>query len=576
MPELVRASGCDNTQRRGDVVFVHGLNGDPRDYWGVPSSHWPAWLGEELPDVGVWSLGYENAAFKPRWFSVLRFIFGRGFAMPLEFRARNVLLRFEVERIGEKPLIFITHSMGGLLVKQLLRTANESHPSSPWKQLLENTKGVCFIGTPHIGADLAKWVSYFGKLLGTTVAVADLSPHLPLLIGLNSWYRDFVHPRNVQTLTFFETRPLGPGGLVVEPGDADPGVPLAGFYPLDDDHRSICKPKSKQAEIHLKTLGFVRDCLNFQDAHPVGPEPVTRWAGQPFDVCRPWNVPHPRNPFFTGRVKVVADLRKKFAKQRKAATQAISGLGGSGKTQVAVEYAYRYRDKYKAVLWLNAESTLDLKAGFSEIARLMRLPHAEHEPDEAVLAGKQWLVTESSWLLVFDNADDPELLRPFLPDAEHGHILVTSRAQDFQNLGVLSPIELEQMTLEDATAFLLRRCDREKVDAKEQDAAERLARELDGLPLALEQAAAYIAAGSGVTFQSYLQSYRSEGLKRLEARHPVLGNYPWSVVSTWVANFESGARGIADRRRCVMAQCLPRARCHSIRALGRGSFGIWA
>ena len=181
MPELVRVNGCNNPRRRGDVVFVHGLNGDPRDYWGAPGSHWPAWLGEDLPDVGVWSLGYENAAFKPRWFSILRFFSGRGFAMPLLDRAESVLLKFDVEGIGKKPVVFITHSMGGLLVKQLLRSANESLARSESKILLENTKGVCFIATPHIGADLAKWVTYFRTLLGTNVSVDELRPHEPLL-----------------------------------------------------------------------------------------------------------------------------------------------------------------------------------------------------------------------------------------------------------------------------------------------------------------------------------------------------------------------------------------------------------
>ena len=82
-----------------------------------------------------------------------------------------------------------------------------------------------------------------------------------------------------------------------------------------------------------------------------------------------WTVPYPRNEFFEGREAVIADLRKHLTRRRKAAlAQAITGLGGIGKTQTAVEYAYRYRDKYKAVLWLNAESTLGLKTGSAELA----------------------------------------------------------------------------------------------------------------------------------------------------------------------------------------------------------------
>jgi tetratricopeptide (TPR) repeat protein len=256
-------------------------------------------------------------------------------------------------------------------------------------------------------------------------------------------------------------------------------------------------------------------------------------------VGRPFLKVPPRSKFFEGREDVIAALRERLTEGGGTVlAQAITGLGGIGKTQTAVEYAYRYRDEYQAILWLNAESPLALKADFGELARRMQLPHPENDLDQAVAALKQWLATRAGWLLVFDNADDPAMLKPFLPDTEAGHILVTSRAQDFQDFGIVNPVELEELSVEDATAFLLKRCGREGAGADERDAAERLARELDGLPLALEQAAAYIAAGKGLKIRSYLESYRTGGLKRLEARRPALGGYPRSVVSTWAANFE--------------------------------------
>src|SRR5205814_2320241 len=132
---------------------------------------------------------------------------------------------------------------------------------------------------------------------------------------------------------------------------------------------------------------------------------------------------------FTGRRDILSDLRKRLTNRgRTALAQAISGLGGIGKTQTAVEYAYRYRDKYQAVLWLNAESSLALKTGGGELARRLLLPHPEGDLDQAVQAVRRWLETHSGWLLVLDNADDPAMVGPFLPDTEHGHILLTSRA----------------------------------------------------------------------------------------------------------------------------------------------------
>ena len=250
-----------------------------------------------------------------------------------------------------------------------------------------------------------------------------------------------------------------------------------------------------------------------------------------------WNVPHRQNPAFTGRGEVFAALRERLTGSgRTALAQAISGLGGIGKTQTAVEYAYRYRDQYQAVLWLNAESPLALKAGCGELARRMQLPHPEEDLDQAVSALKDWLETHSGWLLILDNADDPAMLGPFLRDAGQGHILLTSRAQDFQDLGILEPVELPKLPIEEATEFMLHRCGRQ--EAEERDAARELARELDGLPLALEQAAAYIHE-TKAPFRRYLDGYRRRGLALLQARGPALGGYPESVVSTWAANFDT-------------------------------------
>jgi tetratricopeptide (TPR) repeat protein len=270
-------------------------------------------------------------------------------------------------------------------------------------------------------------------------------------------------------------------------------------------------------------------------APPGGPSPAphagTGAVAPPF-----WSVPHPRNFAFTGREDVLAVLREQLTANRRAV---LSGLGGIGKTQTAVEYAYRHRDEYQAVLWLNAESTLTLKTAYATLAKELKLPGDLDDLDQAVAALRQWLKSEDGWLLILDNAEDVEALDPFLPDADRGQILLTSRGDDFQRLAILNRVDVDVLSVEDGTSFLLKRCGRLEADAAEQQAASELANALGGLPLALEQAAAYIVASHGATFKSYMDDYRRRGLGRLEAHGPALGEHPRSVHSTWQANFDA-------------------------------------
>jgi tetratricopeptide (TPR) repeat protein len=262
---------------------------------------------------------------------------------------------------------------------------------------------------------------------------------------------------------------------------------------------------------------------------------------------RLWNVPYRRNPFFTGRDQVLKGLHKVLSKGSKAAlTQvaAIAGLGGIGKTQTAVEYAYRYRNDYKAVFWVRAESDSSTTSGFLEIAGMLNL--AVKDAQESVQAVMRWLGSNAGWLLIFDNADEPEKLKPFLPTDPKGHTLITSRAQVFH--GLAQPVRLEALAPERALEFLLKRTEREASDGDEREAAAHLAKELGYLPLALEQAGAFISE-NGSRFGDYLSSYRKQRLELLNRARPIAGDYKESVATTWLMNFtqiESASPASAD------------------------------
>ena len=146
-----------------------------------------------------------------------------------------------------------------------------------------------------------------------------------------------------------------------------------------------------------------------------------------------WNVPYRRNPYFTGREDILKRLAAALRTGNTAALtqpQAISGLGGIGKTQTAVEYAYRYATDYQAVLWVNAATRDTLIASYLDLARMLTLPEKDEQDQTiTVQAVKQWLEHHDGWLLLVDNADDLALTEEFFPTGGTGHILLTTRAE---------------------------------------------------------------------------------------------------------------------------------------------------
>jgi replicative DNA helicase len=144
---------------------------------------------------------------------------------------------------------------------------------------------------------------------------------------------------------------------------------------------------------------------------------------------RVWNVPHERNPNFAGREELLAELRASLTSEQAAAPNyAVSGLGGAGKTQLAVEYAYRYATEYNLVWWVPSEEPAMLAATYASLAQelSLELPDTAEQP-AIVQAVRQWLEHNPGWLLVFDNAGGPEDLHDYLPRDAVGHVLVTSR-----------------------------------------------------------------------------------------------------------------------------------------------------
>ncbi|HZM75786.1 MAG TPA: FxSxx-COOH system tetratricopeptide repeat protein [Candidatus Limnocylindrales bacterium] len=240
------------------------------------------------------------------------------------------------------------------------------------------------------------------------------------------------------------------------------------------------------------------------------------------------NLPR-RNRAFTGRTHLLTDLHEELTHGR-VAVVAVRGMGGIGKTQLALEYAHQQRRAglYELTWWVHAETALTLTA---DLARLSPVLGVEADADQertiaAVLAG---LRQRDRWLVVFDNAPDAAAVRDLLPP-DNGHTLITSRDQAWG--GIAHPVDLGTFTRAEAVSYLQQRTGR-----NEPQAAAQLAEVVGDLPLALAQAAAYLEQQGGLSIQAFLKRYRDQedAAQQIVAE---LDDYPHSVATTWLIHFD--------------------------------------
>jgi tetratricopeptide (TPR) repeat protein len=323
--------------------------------------------------------------------------------------------------------------------------------------------------------------------------------------------------------------------LLVRPVDWK-GAPFAHLQALPFDARPLSTWQDKDAALANIVAGLRRvlEDLSLLTAS------VPRAA-----LPAIWNIPYPRNSFFLGRESELALIREHLQADQATALsrpQAISGLGGIGKTQLALEYAYRYHREYQAVLWAHAEGIEALVSSYVALATLLHLPERNaKEQDITVRAVKTWLQTHRDWLLILDNADDLNLLPDFLPPVLGGHLLLTTRAAATGRLA--HGLEIETLPPEQGALFLLRRsrliapdATLEQASLRERELALQISQELGGLPLALDQAGAYLEE-TGTNLTTYWQIYQQRRADLLQRRGGLVTDHPAPVATTMLLSF---------------------------------------
>ncbi|GIE77046.1 cytochrome c [Actinoplanes philippinensis] len=239
-----------------------------------------------------------------------------------------------------------------------------------------------------------------------------------------------------------------------------------------------------------------------------------------------WGSVPPRNPNFTGRETLLDHLHEQMRVGTTAVLpHALHGMGGVGKSQLAVEYVYRHQDEYDVIWWIPSERPAQIGNALAELAQRLQLP-VGLEANAAVPAVREALrlgQPYANWLLIFDNAESPEAVRRYFPNGGPGRIMVTSRNPQWSNIA--RQLEVNVFARQESVELLRRR----GPELSDEDAG-RLAEALGDLPLALDQAAAW-RAETGMPTDEYLRLFEEKRTELLEVSVPL--DYQLPVAAAW-------------------------------------------
>ncbi|CAH1785151.1 unnamed protein product [Owenia fusiformis] len=261
-----------------DIVFVHGLLGGAFKTWRQqdtaspnlmqtesdtesddPYTHcWPKdWLAKDCPNIRVVAVDYTT--YLSEWAPKCPYEAER---RSLSVRAAEMLEKLYKTGLGNRPIIWVGHSMGGLLIKQMLTSAYKS-PYTDLRKVATNTRGIALYSAPHKGAPLAAYSQQAKLILNPSVEVQELCQDSEMLQRLHRDFKEMMFDLGVPLLSFGEKQSMDIGmnvkTLIVPKESSDPG--FGEYHAIDVNHLDICKPKNKESSLYKLLQGFVNDCV---------------------------------------------------------------------------------------------------------------------------------------------------------------------------------------------------------------------------------------------------------------------------------------------------------------------------
>ncbi len=263
---LHAVANTSKLERKADIIFVHGLGGSSHSTWrhGKPGSldyfFWPEELGKDLPDFGIWTVGY------PAGITEL----GKP-GMIIESRAGNLAQRLANAGLGKLPLVFVCHSLGGLIIKSLL-VSSQTQADPDRKNLANMVRAIVFCGTPHRGSTFASAANVLGKLLGGSQKhVIEMRANAEPLDILHDAFIEWHRKHTIPVQSYAENvglfrknwfgRPI-PLGQVVPRASANPGIAGDTVRVVDEDHLTLVKPRNRNHVVYAGVVRFVSEALN--------------------------------------------------------------------------------------------------------------------------------------------------------------------------------------------------------------------------------------------------------------------------------------------------------------------------
>ncbi|KAL7796270.1 hypothetical protein V8C43DRAFT_304161 [Trichoderma afarasin] len=529
-----------------DIIAITGLDGHAYGSWRGKGNLGRMWLrhflSEDLPYCRTMTYGY-NSKLSARGIDTIM-DYSRGLMEALK-KIRNT------EELRQRPLFFIAHSFGGIILAHCLvkavQTNEDDHPTIA--TLHKATYGMLLFGIPHKGLV----VNDIEKMLAgrdnhpRSALLQQIKVKSDLLENQLTDFKNLVRDRKVDSDSQRWERT---GDFITKVDNDSALLQLPDFMedkiPLDSDHSMMVKFGNRNDTGYTSALDklqqFEQEASNVVKA---------RFSRVQRTSTVKYFIPYTSNPDFVGRSEILKLLKDQLGHTRRTsstsqARASLYGLGGTGKTQIALEYAFQLQKTHPtiSVFWIHASNAARFRQAFLSIAQEYDVPDYSEPKVDMLLLVKNWLEEKDhgEWLMIIDNADDMQLffgqpagtatnpskekdeknLARYLPECAHGTILITTRNKQ---VGV-------RMTKGQQPIEVLRMNEGESVQL------------LQHLPLALAQAAAFIQETS-ITVDKYLQllsnSHREDIVHLLSREFETVGRdteAPQAVAQTWMLSFQ--------------------------------------